>query len=77
MAVQWLAWMAPAGTPADVVARLARETQTALGDAKVRELLAGAGLDPFAVGPRELAKFMQEDFDVFDAVVRRTGMKAE
>ena len=75
--VQWLAWMAPAGTPADVVDRLARETQTALGDAKVRELLAGAGLEPFAMGPRELAKFMQEDFDVVDAVVRRTGMKAE
>ena len=75
--VQWLAWMVPAGTPADVVDRLARETQTALGDAKVRELFAGAGLEPFAVGPRELAKFMQEDFDVFDAVVRRTGMKAE
>ena len=75
--VQWIAWMAPAGTPADVVDRLARETQTALADAKVRELFTGAGLEPFAVGPRELAKFMQADFDAFDAVVRRTGMKAE
>ena len=75
--VQWIAWMAPAGTPADVVDRLARETRTALGDARVRELLAGAGLEPFTMGPRDLAKYMQEDFDVVDAVVRRTGMKAE
>jgi tripartite-type tricarboxylate transporter receptor subunit TctC len=69
--------MAPAGTPAGVIDRIARETQTALADAKVRELLVGAGIEPFAVGPRELAKFMQEDFDVVDAVVRRAGIKAE
>ena len=75
--VQWIAWMAPAGTPAGVIDRIARETQTALADAKVRELLVGAGIEPFAVGPRELAKFMQEDFDVVDAVVRRAGIKAE
>ncbi len=75
--VQWIAWMAPAGTPADVIDRLARETQTALGDAKVREMLGGAGLEPFVMGPRELARFMQEDFEGFDAVVRRHGIKAE
>jgi tripartite-type tricarboxylate transporter receptor subunit TctC len=75
--LQWIAWMAPSGTPADVIDRLARETQLAVADPKVRDLLTGAGLEPFMMGQRELVKFMQEDFDTFDTVVRRNGIKAE
>ena len=75
--VQWIALMAPAGTPEKVVARLAAETKKALEHNQVREFFASSGLETFPLGPAELAKFMQDDFAAFESAVKRTGIKVE
>lgn len=75
--VQWIALMAPAGTPEKIVARLASETKKALENRELRELLVSTGLEPFPLGPEELSKFMREDYATFESAVKKTGIKVE
>lgn len=75
--LQWISLMAPAGTPDNVVEKLAAETRKALQSAQVRELFASSGLETFPLSPAELRKFMQEDFAAFESAVRKTGVRVE
>jgi tripartite-type tricarboxylate transporter receptor subunit TctC len=53
---QWFAVFAPAGTPPEIVARLAGELNKALGDPKTKERLAGAALSAVGGTPEECAR---------------------
>jgi tripartite-type tricarboxylate transporter receptor subunit TctC len=50
----WFSIVAPAGTPADIVALLNREVNKAMATPEVKQVFKGAGLDPT---PMELAAF--------------------
>ena len=75
--VQWIALMAPTGTPDKVVERLAAETKRALENAHVRDLFASTGLEPFPLGAAELRKFMHEDFAAYESAVKKAGVRVE
>src|SRR3954468_11812411 len=55
----WFAIMAPAGTPKDIVHRLATEVQKALGDPEVHDKLNALGLTPRGTTPEELGTAMR------------------
>ncbi len=72
-ATLWLNLAAPAGTPADIVQRLYAETAKALQDAELQQSFRAAGVEASPMSPRELAAFMQAEYEKWGKVVRDTG----
>lgn len=69
-AMAWMAVMAPARTPADIVGRMNRELVTALRDRDTREKLAGAYMEPVGGTAEELSRFMKEELERWSPVIR-------
>jgi tripartite-type tricarboxylate transporter receptor subunit TctC len=72
-AALWVALLAPAATPADIVQRLYAEIGNALKDAEMQQSLRAAGIAPSLLGPRELGAFMRAEYEKWGRVVRETG----
>jgi tripartite-type tricarboxylate transporter receptor subunit TctC len=73
----WFGLFAPAGTPADVIARLHREVVASLNDAKVKEGLRARGFDITASTPEVFAAFLKLESDISGGLVREAGIKPE
>ncbi|MBL8386089.1 MAG: tripartite tricarboxylate transporter substrate binding protein [Burkholderiales bacterium] len=73
----WYGVLAPAGTPAPVVARLNQEFNAVLQMPDVRARLAGAGLDLLGGAPQVLADFMKADHQRYGQLARELGIKAD
>ena len=69
--------MAPAGTPAPIIARLNKELRAALGDEGVRKKMSENGLTPAPDTPAEYAKAIVDDQKVWGGIVRKLNLKAE
>src|SRR5205085_243132 len=54
-AAAWIGYAAPAGTPRDILARLAGEIRKALQDPELKERMVNVGLEPVATSPDEMA----------------------
>ncbi len=76
-ASNWFAFMAPAGTPPEVVTRLNAEAAKALQAADVREKLAGLGFEVQSSSPQELSAFLRRESDKWAKVVKASGARAE
>jgi tripartite-type tricarboxylate transporter receptor subunit TctC len=68
---------APTGTPPDVVARLNREINRALGLAPVRDRLTAIGAEPTPGTPADLTTIMADDSRRFGAIVRERKIVLE
>jgi tripartite-type tricarboxylate transporter receptor subunit TctC len=75
--VDWYAILAPAGTPAPVVARLSREIGKIMRDPAVVERVAAAGLDPVTGTPAELEALVKRDIERYRKMIVLTGAKPE
>jgi tripartite-type tricarboxylate transporter receptor subunit TctC len=73
----YFALLAPANTPAPIVARLNAELKKALADPAVAERLAGAGLVPVGGTPEAMAASIREDVPRFADLVKKIGIKPE
>ena len=73
----WYAFMAPAKTPAPVVARLNTEISAILKLPEIRDALGKAGLVATASTPDELNDVMKKDYPRWGNVIRANGIKAE
>jgi tripartite-type tricarboxylate transporter receptor subunit TctC len=73
----WYAFMAPAKTPAPVVARLNTEISAILKLPEIRDALGRAGLDAVSSTPDELGNVMKADYPRWGNVIRANGIKAE
>lgn len=73
----WFAVLAPAGTPADIVAKLNSEIVKALADATVREQLIGQGLTPRGSSAEELGSATKTQLAKYAALIKAAGIKAE
>jgi tripartite-type tricarboxylate transporter receptor subunit TctC len=76
-ATNWYAYMAPAKTPKDVIARLHREIVKALNAPEVKDLLNKQGLEPAPGTPEELARFIESEHKTWGRVVKEAGIKAQ
>ena len=76
-ASNWFAFMAPAGTPPEIVARLNAEATGAMHATDVREKLAGLGFETQSSTPQELSAFLRKESDKWSKVVKASGAKAE
>lgn len=73
----WFGMFAPAKTPRSIVERLHRETVKALQEPKVRERLAGLGVDSLDMTPVEFDALVQKEIDINAALVKAVGLKAQ
>jgi len=73
----WIALLAPAGTPADIVSRVGSDVKEAVAAPDVREKLIAQGAVPQASTPAELTALIQKDLDRYGKIIREKGLKAE
>ena len=73
----WVGILAPAGTPATVVNRLAEEMRKSLARPETRERMRQLGAVIVADTPAEFAAFLRKDHERWAQVIRTSGVKAE
>lgn len=73
----WLAFYAPAGTPAEVASRLTRELNRAIQLPDVRQKLSQAGMEPTGGTPEQLLEITRRDLAIWGQAVKASGFQAE
>jgi tripartite-type tricarboxylate transporter receptor subunit TctC len=73
----WFGLFAPAGAPAEVVARLNREINTMLKSPEFVEGLDKVGAEPVGGTPEEFSKTYRQEADAWRGLIQRAGIKAE
>ncbi len=74
--VSWSAMMAPAATPAAVVARLAEGMRAGLTEPRVVQTLTETGSTPLMMSGESFRRFVAEDIARWRQVVERAGVTA-
>ena len=74
-AVDWKVIVAPAGTPADIVARLNAAATKALAQPALIQKLAEEGSAPMGGNPQEVARYIKAEQAEWGAVIRDAGIK--
>jgi len=72
-ATLWLAVLAPAGTPSEIVQKLFTETAKVLRTPEVQQAIAPTGVEVSILGPHELPAFMRAEYEKWGKVARDTG----
>jgi tripartite-type tricarboxylate transporter receptor subunit TctC len=75
--VAWMALMAPASTPTDIVQRMNQEINAVLAMPEVKEKLHAQYMEPIGGSIQELQQFMQQELRVMTPVIKRTGIKIQ
>ena len=73
----WLGLLAPASTPAPIVARIAAAAADAVGQPALRPRLDALGLQPAAEGPEAFARFLAAERAEMEALIRAEGVRLE
>jgi tripartite-type tricarboxylate transporter receptor subunit TctC len=73
----WFGFYAPAGVPADILARLNREINRALQTPAVRDRITALGAEAVALSAEEFAALQRADRERFGVVVREAGIKLD
>jgi len=73
----WVMFLAPAGTPQDIIDRLAAEAAKAMKDEALRKRLAEQAVVPVGVTPADTAKFLQSEIDKWEKVITTAGVRVE
>ena len=73
----WVGMFAPAGTPPDVVDRIARDIRTVAQSADVKERFAALGAEPMPMTPPEFKHFVDTEIAESAKVIKAAGIKAQ
>jgi tripartite-type tricarboxylate transporter receptor subunit TctC len=73
----WFGVMAPAGIPADALARLHAELVRALGQPDVRQRLAGFAAEPGGDSPAEFGEFIRRELLKYGKIVKASGARVD
>ena len=73
----WIGIVAPAGTPAAIVAKLHQEISAILESSEVQKQLASQGAEIVRMGSAEFGTFMVNEMDKWERVVKEGGIKPE
>ncbi len=73
----WMAIMAPASTPDEIVQRMNREINAVLAMPETREKMQSQYMEPIGGSSQELARFMQQELRTMTPVIKRTGITME
>ena len=73
----WVLFLAPAGTPKDIVTRMAAETAKAVASTDIKTRFETIGIDAVGNTPDEAAKFLDDEIAKWAKVISAAGVKAE
>jgi len=73
----WVLFLAPAGTPREIVNRMSAEVAKAVGSADIKGRFASIGIEPVGNTPEEAAKFLAGEIAKWSKVIAAAGVKAE
>lgn len=71
----WYGFLAPGGTPPELVSRLQREVAQALAHPEMKQRLAGLGVVPGGESPAEFASFLHQQMAAYAAIVKEANIK--
>jgi tripartite-type tricarboxylate transporter receptor subunit TctC len=75
--VTWTAFVAPVGTPKDIIANLHDIIVTSLAQPDVKAKLAAMAYVPIGSTPPECAEFFRSEMAKWGPVIKQAGLKAE
>ena len=73
----WLALLAPAGTPRDIVVKLNSEIGKLMASADTKKALYDAGVEVAPSTPEAMSEYMVKELDRWGKVVKEAGIKLE
>ncbi len=73
----WFGVLAPAGTPKDIVDKIAAQVAAILATADFKEALQKQGLDPLVGGPEQFGALLKTDFARYAQVIKTANIKIE
>jgi len=73
----WLGLMVPAGTPKEIIARLATEAGKALQNPELQERLAGIGIEMIAKGPDDFGTYLKGETARFAAIIKNGNIRVD
>ena len=73
----WFGYVAPVGTPRDIVQRLNQEINRAMQQPDVAAKLTTAGLVIVNETPAYFGTFLKSEYDKFGKLVRDIGLQAQ
>ena len=73
----WFGLLAPASTPADVVARINDDVAALMMTKEVIDAFAAQGAEPFRTTPAEFGALLRSDIERWAVVVRESGAKVD
>ena len=76
-ATQWYGFLAPAGTPPAIIARIHAEAVKALHSAEMREKLAHDGAEPVGSTPEEFAAHIKNELESGGKVAKAAGIEPQ
>ena len=76
-AVGWFGVVAPAGTPAEIVARLNQEIGAALKLPEIRKIAVDAGNEPFSTSPQEFSAMIRAETVKWAEVIKTGNIRLQ
>lgn len=76
-AYAWQGFVAPAGTPVEVIAKLNTAFATAMQDADIRRKLAEAAVDPLTGTPEQFASYMAAETARWASVIKASNISLD
>ncbi len=73
----WVMFLAPAGTPKDIVDRMGGAVAAAMKDEALRKRLAEQAVIPVGATPAETARFLADEVEKWRKVITTAGVKVE
>jgi tripartite-type tricarboxylate transporter receptor subunit TctC len=73
----WQGFVAPAGTPPDVIRRLNAEFAKVLADPAIRQRLSESGFEPQSSSPEEFTAYMKREIAKWERVIRDSNITLE
>ena len=73
----WMAVMAPASTPNDIVQRMNQEINAVLAMPEVKQKLHAQYMEPQGGSVQDLQNFMQQELRVMTPIIKRTGLRID
>ena len=73
----WMALLAPAKTPADIIAKINADLAALFADPGFTKKIVDRGFEPFPGSPMEMRARIEKDKEIFTAIVKRVGVKVD
>jgi tripartite-type tricarboxylate transporter receptor subunit TctC len=73
----WVLFLAPAGTPRDIVNRLSAETARAINASDLKDRFNQIGIEPVGNTPEQASQFLADEISKWARVITTAGVKAD